>query len=335
MEPTNGGKPQAPSPGPSALDRRAFLRRASLIAMAAGGIAAAGREAVFGPLSAGQAAEAQRVSGPISGIADIDGGLIAVGGSEGAPQVLRQRRSGMWRITPAGGFVAGSTLLGVAGFADRAIAVGRVVDHTSGADLVHVTRPAVFVSHDGETWQTGFPGDDRLRGILTSVASTAKGLLAVGFAEDREGVEAEGPIAFTSSTGRDWIQIALDGLDRPWGATPTSLTAKGSTFLLGIHRAGDPALYEGGPQGWERLTPPAVQGDVAYIGAAAHPEGWLIAGTVEPFVTRYWIGGARGWREADWSAGTPWQATDLHRFGDRLFISGAGPDGHGIRKRYL
>jgi hypothetical protein len=312
-------------PEDGSFPRREFLRRSALgtVALAAlgTGLHAAGAGSVLAQL-VDDPADAAMPDHPVAAVAVLGGQVVAVCGVRGDARVWQ--RSGLDRVwnQVAGpeAFPEGTALTGLAIHHGRAVAVGCSGSH-------HVTRPAVFSSHDLRSWprEVGIP---EIAGILTGIAFAGGHGLAVGvrFAEPdvEEPVET---VAFRRGSARRWVRTTPHGVRPVRHGSVTLLAGDGDRLVLGLTDVQGLALYAApGVEGpWRSVGAPRVDVPVAPVAATSVGGSTLLAGIDARDRARFWRQSGRSWIEVGPPAGVgpSVKVHGLRRDGGDLLVAGS------------
>jgi len=115
-------------------------------------------------------------------------------------------------------------------------------------------RAAAWTSVDGETWRRAGAGQaaftsDAQRQVITDVAASSQGLVAVGFEQDRRGRSRA--VAWTSSDGMRWLRVPDQGaLGRADFQIMKAVTAGGPGFVAVGWSEYEPATDEANAAVW-------------------------------------------------------------------------------------
>jgi hypothetical protein len=281
------------------LTRRAFVRGALLTSVAA----AAAAVRPIQELTARGATLVDDVPRldvhePVVGVAFRSRRLLAVGGHPGAPRAwsLEDDASTWAAVAGTDAFPEGTSVLDVAAQATGFLAAG-------WRETAEGPRPTLLSSADGSAW-TLVSLPEIGHGACLAVAANDDGALAVGttFAEPsvREPVRA---VAFVADIGGSWSEVPIDELAGLRHGAITMLAAARASFLLATVDVAGSGLYaSSSPSGpWRPVATPKADRVVTFVAAADTGAGVLLAGIDDLDAPRYWLEGARGWREI----GTP------------------------------
>ena len=313
--------------GPSRqLSRRAFVRGALLTSVAA---AASAVRPIHETIARGQTTdEVPRldVHDPVVGVAARPDGLLAVGGHAAAPRVWKlQDDAGAWQVVAAeGAFPETTSLMDVAAHTSGFVAAG-------WTETAYGPRPSLLTSSDGAGWASA-PLPEVGHGVGLAVATKDGGVVAAGATFDEPGVrEPVRTVAFVSDIGGAWSEVPLDGVVVPRHGAVTMLTTARDAFLLATTDVTGSALFAAtSPSGpWRAVATPRSDQVVSFLAAADTSSGVLLAGIDALDRPRYWLEGARGWRETSAPAGL---ATSSHVVGfarttDALVAAGSDAAG--------
>lgn len=281
------------------LSRRAFVRGAVLTTVAAAAATVRPVGAALARAGAPSGAVPRLdVPEPVAGVATRAGRLLAVGGHASSPKVWAlPPGAGAWEaIAGPSSFPPATSLLDATGHDGGFLAAG-------WTESAEGPAPSVFTSADGVAWEAGpLPGVDH--GVALAVAAKDGTALAVGATFDEPGVrEPVRAVAFASPAGGGWSRAPLDGVRLPDHGAVTMLTATGAGFLLATTDVAGSELYVAasveGP--WRSVRTPRSDDVVVFLAAAATDAGLLVAGLDVLDRPRFFLDGARGWREV----GTP------------------------------
>ncbi len=309
------------------LSRRAFVRGALLTSVAAAAAAARPiHETIARSATVADDVPPLAVHDPVVGVAARGPGLLAVGGHAAAPRVwsLAAGAQAWSAIAGDGAFPGSTSLLDVAAHTTGFLAAG-------WRETAEGPRPALFAADDGTAW-TPASLPEVGHGVCLAVAAKDGGALAVGttFSEPdvREPVRS---VAFVSDIGGTWSEVPLAGVEAPRHGAITMVTATRAAFLLATVDVAGSRLYASssasGP--WRALAAPKTDQVVSYLAAADTDAGVLLAGIDALDRPRFWLEGARGWRETTAPAGLP---TSSHvvafaRSTEALVAAGSGTSG--------
>lgn len=277
------------------LSRRAFVRGAVLTTVAAAAATARPVGAALAQATAPSGAVPRLdVPEPVAGVATRAGRLLAVGGHAASPKVWALPPGAVaWEaIAGSSSFPPATSLLDATGHDDGFLAAG-------WTESAEGPAPSVFTSVDGVAWEAApLPGVDH--GVALAVAAKEGTALAVGATFDEPGVrEPVRTVAFAKASGGEWLRVPLDGVRLPDHGAVTMLMGTGSGFLLGTTDVAGSELYAAaraeGP--WRSVRTPRSDELVAFLAAAATDAGLLLAGLDVLDRPRFFLDGARGWRE--------------------------------------
>jgi hypothetical protein len=277
------------------LSRRAFVRGALVTTVAA---AAAAARPISETIARGAEVADElpplAVHDPVVGVAARDRGLLAVGGHTGAPRAwsLAPQASAWQAVAGDAAFPATTSLLDVASHTTGFVAAG-------WRETAAGPRPSLLTSPDGTAWTLASLPEVG-HGVCLTVAAKDGAALAVGTTFREAGVrEPQRPVAFVSDVGGSWSQVPLDGVTPPTHGAVTMLAAARGTFLLAtVDVTGSRLFSATSPSGpWRSVAAPKADQVVSYVAAADTGAGVLLAGIDAVDRPRYWLEGARGWRE--------------------------------------
>jgi hypothetical protein len=141
------------------------------------------------------------------------------------------------------------------------------------------SRPGGLVSADGARWEPVTDDDLAVPGVLSDVAATADGFVAVGGRIDptSEYQDELVPAAWRSVDGRAWEQLDLDGVGGPDGGGGAGLTAVAADGeRLWVSDSAGTWVSPDGGETWERGKLPPVGG--APVGGGEG--GFLLVGAI-------------------------------------------------------
>ena len=283
------------------LSRRAFVRGALVTTVAAAaGAARPIHETIARGAAVADELPALSVHDPVVGVAARDGRLLAVGGHTAAPRAwaLAREASAWQAVAGDGAFPAATSLLDVAASSTGFVAAG-------WRETSDGPRPSLLASGDGTSWE---PADVPPvgNGICLAVAAKQGTALAVGSTFHEADVrEPQRAVAFVSDIAGGWAEVPLDGLAAPTHGAVTMLATVRDAFLLATVDVAGSRLFAStsatGP--WRGVATPKADQLVSLVAAADTSAGVLLAGIDALDRPRFWLDGARGWRETAAPAG--------------------------------
>lgn len=280
------------------LERREFLRRAAILALATSANVPAFAHAFEGTLQGGGGIPPLQVPGSVVGIVSRPGQFIAlVNGVEGPSLWVHTRGDQSWSNaataanfpegTRLGGFSSLDGMLVAVGLLETALETVTVIDENGQSVEVHTHRsdPAIFVSTDVSSWEQVLKETWDQGGLLGAVTPIrgGTGFLAVGssfYAAEVE--EPYGIIALHSADGRQWEKVSLPGFRRPSHGDISLLVGVEDDVLIGTTGFTTTKLYRANSAArtWQEISAPPSEGPITYV-AGAFLEGKLVVVTID------------------------------------------------------